>query len=306
MMRAMWNLVVVASVAATFGMACAEKKEATPMPGDTGSRQPGAEEAQQATEHATEEEVTLPGPAPAEQTAAQRPLYYERPIAPSELEDRSLRELSLMRNTIFARAGNSFRKKWLRDHFEAQPWYQARGKVDESGLTEYDRQNARKIAEAEVSFTREQLDERLAEVQARAAGGKATAEDDIELRLISSRLGVWKGSADVPRGERSPLEDPTMLDSLLDLKQLDNMSPRDLRLLRNTIYARRGRSFKSPVLTEYFEGMGWYSPDDSYSDARLTEVDKKNIRLVRSVEDSLGGPLADRDHMQEEGWFARA
>jgi hypothetical protein len=300
----MWNLVVVASVAATLGMACAEKKEPTPAPGETGSRQPGAEAAPQATEHAVEE-ATPPGPATAGQAAAQRPLYYEGPIAPSELEDRSLRELSLMRNTIFARAGNSFRKKWLRDHFEAQPWYKAQGKVDESRLTEYDRQNARKIAEAEVSFTREQLEKRLAEVQARASGGKSP-EDDIELRLISSRLGVWKGPADVPRGERSPLEDPTVLDSLLDLKQLDNMSPRDLRLLRNTIYARRGRSFKSPVLTEYFEGMGWYSPEDSYSDARLTEVDRKNIRLVRSVEDALGGPLADRDHMQEEGWFAGA
>jgi hypothetical protein len=302
----MRNLVVAASVAAVLGMACAEKREAMPARGESGSRKPGAEEAQPATERAAQEQATPPGPAPAEQAAAQRPLYYERLIAPAELEGRSLRELSLMRNTIFARAGNSFRKKWLRDHFEAQPWYQAQGKVDESRLTEYDRQNANKIAEAEVSFTREQLEKRLAEVQARAAGGKASPEDDIELRLISSRLGVWKGSADVPTGERSPLEDPTVLDSLLDLKQLDNMSPRDLRLLRNTIYARRGRSFKSPVLTEYFEGMAWYSPEDDYSDARLTEVDKKNIRLVRSVEDSLGGPLADRDHMKEEGWFAGA
>ena len=52
-----------------------------------------------------------------------RPLYYTRPITDDDLIGRSLRELSLMRNTIYARAGNKFRKKWLNDYFSAQPWY---------------------------------------------------------------------------------------------------------------------------------------------------------------------------------------
>jgi hypothetical protein len=251
---------------------------------------------------------TTATPAPSPTTAtAERPLYYERVIAPADLEKRTLRELSLMRNTIFARAGNPFRKKWLRDHFEAQPWYHALEKTDESKLTDIDRQNAVLIAGAEAAFTRAELEKRLTEVQARASGGAAAAPaDEIELRLLSARLGVWKGSADVPRGERSPLEDPSILDALLDLTKLENLSRRDLRLLRNTIYARRGRPFKSVVLTEYFDGMAWYRADEAYSDARLTAVDKKNIRLVHSVEDSLGGPLSEREHEKEEGWFEGA
>src|SRR5437762_3233786 len=75
---------------------------------------------------------------PAVQTASpksERPLYYERLITAADLEGRSLRELSLMRNTIYARAGNPFRKKWLRDYFTSQPWYHPATRTDPSKLT---------------------------------------------------------------------------------------------------------------------------------------------------------------------------
>src|SRR5437763_11226100 len=41
-----------------------------------------------------------------------------------ELDKKSLRELSILRNTIYARLGwDGYRKPWLRDHFHAQPWF---------------------------------------------------------------------------------------------------------------------------------------------------------------------------------------
>ena len=286
---------------AVASVACASKGE-PPAPA---AQPPAARLEAKAAPEAPSAQPAQPAEAAGEETA-ERPLYYERTITAADLEDRTLRELSLMRNTIFARAGNPFRKKWLRDHFEAQSWYHAQGRTDESRLTDVDRKNAALIAGAEASFTRPQLEKRLAEVNARATGGKAAPADEIEVRLISARLGVWKGSDQVPRGERSPLEDPTVLDALLDLHQLDNLSRRDLRLLRNTIYARRGRPFRSDVLTDYFDGMAWYRADEGYTDARLTAVDKTNIRLVRSVEDSVGGPLSEREHKEEDGWFSGA
>ena len=48
-----------------------------------------------------------------------RPLYYDRALTPADLQGRTLRELTLMRNTVYARAGHPFRKKWLRDYFTA-------------------------------------------------------------------------------------------------------------------------------------------------------------------------------------------
>jgi hypothetical protein len=77
--------------------------------------------------------------------------------------------------------------------------------------------------------------------------------------------------------------------------ELRQLSLRDLRVLRNTIYARRGRPFKSKVLQAHFSAMSWYQKDDTYTDARLTANDKRNIDLIRAVEDEFGGPLKDED-----------
>jgi hypothetical protein len=247
-----------------------------------------------------------PGAEDAGKPATERPLYYDRPITEVELGGRTLRELSLLRNTIFARAGHQFRKKWLRDYFTAQSWYEPLPALDESRISTVDRQNAKLIAAAEAKVSKPELEAAAARLQAKFDGGDATPEDEIEIRLVSARLGKWVGGDAAAAKGRSPLEDPGMLDQLLTVEQLENLSRRDLRLLRNLVYARRGYEFKSELLTEYFESTDWYEPDPSFSEKRLTAIDKKNIRLVRSVEDSLGGPLSDRTHMEEDGWFSGA
>jgi hypothetical protein len=211
-----------------------------------------------------------------------------------------------LRNTIFARAGNPFRKKWLRDYFTAQSWYEPLPALDESRISKVDRQNAKLIAAAEAKGSKPELEAAAARLLAKIRAGKAAPEDEIEIRLVSARLGKWVGGAAAAAKGKSPLEDPGMLDRLLTLEQLENLSRRDLRLLRNLVYARRGYEFKSELLTAYFESADWYKPAPSFSEALLTAIDKKNIRLVRSVEDSLGGPLSDRAHMAEDGWFSGA
>lgn len=248
------------------------------------------------------EAAALPAPA----AAAGRPLYYDRAVTPEDLDERTLREFSLLRNTIFARAGNPFVKPWLNAYFRAQPWYTPAAKIDMSKLTEIDRQNVTIISERENSFSRDHLLSLRDRVVARGQSGQATPEDPIELSLLSEALGEWVGSADVAVADRNPLEDPTTLNQQLVLGQIDEMSRRDLRLLRNTIYARRGRPFKSILLQQYFADKAWYSELADYTDAALNDVDKRNIALVQSMEDRLGGPLTEWDHEREEGWFAGA
>src|SRR5215472_17583683 len=106
-----------------------------------------------------------------------RPLYYTRPITDDDLIGRSLRELTLMRNTIYARAGNPFRKKWLNDYFSAQPWYHPLAQMDQSKLTPLDRKNAEIIAEFDGSISRVDL---LARKKALLAQGANTPEGKIE------------------------------------------------------------------------------------------------------------------------------
>ena len=244
--------------------------------------------------------------ASATSSAPQRPFYYDRPVTEADLAGRTLRELSLMRNTIYARAGNKFRKPWLNAYFSAQPWYKPLDVMAEAKITPLDRANARAIADADAALSREELERHRDEILARQKSGPLSPDDAIELSLVSTRLGIWLGGEEKPVEARSPLEDPAQLDRLLRVEELSTLSRRDLRILRNMVYARRGRSFQSAVVKEYFKGAAWYRPDDNYHDGRLNEVDHKNIRLVKSMEDSLGGPLHENPDYGKDGWFFMA
>ena len=263
------------------------------------------------------------------------------------LSSKSLRELSILRNTIFARYGwDGYRKKWLRDYFHAQPWFKSNPRFHYGLISEADRKNAHIIATWEASLTDRTLLYMEAEVYARrgkvwndvhewtwADGTKVracempkdfegewsetmswdctfkgepwykpnpkfsnddlTAEDRIEIGLTSRMLGLFAVDDDA-RGKAEQ-----SLDKLLQLSDLRQLSLRDLRLLRNTIYARRGRSFKSPVLAGHFHKRSWYKENPEYSDALLTRTDHRNVQLIQSVEDEQGGALGDKDWLIE-------
>ncbi len=277
----------------------------TPAATPTPAPAPAPSDMPQRTAEATTPDATTPDaitpPAP-----VARPMYYEGPLTPADLEGRTLRELTLMRNTIYARAGQSFRKPWLDQYFRQFSWYSPREQPDLKTLTPADFTNAEAIVNHESAIPRAKFEALQKELLAKKQAGKATAEDDIELELIAVHLGGWTGDPELAPVDLSPLADPTKLDSLLTANQLATLSLRDLRMLRNTIYARRGRPFKSVLLQGYFAGMDWYAPDDAYSDAKLTAIDRKNIRMIQSVEKANGGPLSDYEHKVEEGWFFAA
>jgi YARHG domain-containing protein len=239
--------------------------------------------------------------APAAAVAEPRPLYYDHALTPADLANRTLRELTLMRNTVYARAGHPFRKKWLHDYFTAQPWYKPLAKDDDRKITAVDRANVKLIAQAEEGQDRADLDKRREEILARQRASKGTPEDDVELSILNTRIGTYKvaDATAKPPADISPLEDTSQLDHVISVKQLSNLSRRDLRLLRNTIYARHGRRFKSALLQEYFDTMAWYQPIDDFQDRMLTKIDTTNVKLVRSVEDSLGGPLTDDNERRD-------
>lgn len=230
--------------------------------------------------------------------AAERPLYVTRALGPDDLTGRSLRELTLMRNWIYARRGNEFRRAWLREFFTKQKWYapsQASflsgewktNSEDEPAVWTRDDKNAERIAEYESALTKEQLATMRDAVRARVKDAKTPDPNDLlELRLLSVRLGGWAGEG-APPANLNPLENPKRLDGLLKLSDLDDLSPRDLKLLRNTIFARKGRPFETPLVKGHFKTVEWYVPDAKYTDALLNDVDKKNVKLIQSLEREL-------------------
>ncbi len=240
--------------------------------------------------------------------AAERPLYYERPVTPADLDGRSLRELTLMRNWIFARRGNAFRRPWLDTFFRAQRWYSVKDPISTAGLSAdevvLDDKNAVAIGDFEAALTMEQLLALRDAVRARVkAAGKPSADDAIELRLLSARLGGWAGEGAAPP-DLTPLENPERLGKLLKLGDLDGLSGRDLKLLRNTIFARHGRPFTTDLVRGHFKTVSWYAPDEKYADARLTEIDKKNVKLILSLEDKLKRPPPKDE--RPDGWYVAA
>lgn len=238
-----------------------------------------------------------------EVAADPRPLYYDRAVTQADLDNRTLRELALMRNTIYARAGHQFRKQWLHDYFAAQTWYKPLKKDDDAKITKVDRANAVLIAKAEQAAKPADLKKRRDDILARERAGKATPEDAIELTILNTRIGTYAAPEPEakPPSNVSPLEDPSQLDHVIKAEQLSNLSRRDLRILRNMVYARHGKQFKSYMLQSYFSGMDWYTPDASFDENKLTKTDITNIRLVKSVETSVfGGPLSDDEQRAEE------
>jgi hypothetical protein len=244
--------------------------------------------------------------------AEERPLSYSRPIEKADLDGRSLRELTLLRNWIFAKRGNVFRRPWLKAYFHEVPWYHEREPLSTEGLApkevELDDQNALVIAEYESALTPEQLgsmrNAARQKLRARSTERRTVWDDDeVELRLLSVRLGGWAGEGPRP-ADLTPLENPERLDTLLKLSDLDGLSGRDLKLLRNTVFAKHGRPFVTELVKGHFKTVTWYKADEKYSDALLTDVDKKNVKLIVSLEEKLKRPVAKK--APPDGWYGAA
>jgi hypothetical protein len=67
---------------------------------------------------------------------------------------------------------------------------------------------------------------------------------------------------------------------------LDGLFLEDASQMRQEIYARHGKLFKEPWLQKYFSSFDWYKADPNFSDALLSEVEKKNIATIAAYEKS--------------------
>lgn len=71
---------------------------------------------------------------------------------------------------------------------------------------------------------------------------------------------------------------------LLEKSQVENLKKGDLTIIRNSIYARHGYSFKNRPLRIFFDAQDWYIPVHTDIKNELTELEKKNITLLLRYE----------------------
>jgi hypothetical protein len=71
---------------------------------------------------------------------------------------------------------------------------------------------------------------------------------------------------------------------LLKTSEVENLSKNELQLMRQEIFARHGYCFSKKEFRQRFENEDWYVPDTVDIRGRLTEIEKKNIALIKRYE----------------------
>ena len=71
---------------------------------------------------------------------------------------------------------------------------------------------------------------------------------------------------------------------LLKEEDVENLLKPDLETMRNEIFARHGYCFKKKDLRQQFEDKDWYVPNTTDVRNDLTEIEKKNIALIKKYE----------------------
>ena len=81
---------------------------------------------------------------------------------------------------------------------------------------------------------------------------------------------------------------------LISENMLHGLSLHELRLLRNEIYARHGRIFKTAWLQQYFGSQPWYDPKEDFKDEEISGSDKTNIETIVAYENNLHNSISSK------------
>lgn len=76
----------------------------------------------------------------------------------------------------------------------------------------------------------------------------------------------------------------TCSDAVLNESQLKGKSLEELAMLRNEISARKGYVFSTWKYAQYFGNQAWYKPVQSNSEIQLSEIENKNIEIIKKLE----------------------
>jgi len=182
-----------------------------------------------------------------------------RYLTRAELQGLSADRLHLARNEIFARRGRYFKDDALRAYFEQFPWYQPH--AWDVPLTPVEKANIGLIASIETPAA-----------ASRSVSGPVPAQTNTD--------------------DSVAFADPSR--RYFTSEELQGLSADQLVIIRNEIFARKGRYFKDDALRTYFSQFPWYQPHAW--DVPLSPIEQANVKLVQSLEQtaSASKPAATR------------
>ena len=175
-------------------------------------------------------------------------------LTEADISDKNMEELRIMRNAIFARHGYKFNSPDLLEYFESFVWYEPKYSDVSNSLSSIEKEN--------VAF--------IQKYEKRCPDSSPTSL--LNIPNIQQEL---------------MMEDLSYLISNIRLSDTDvaKLNKSQLRILRNTIYARHGRKFKSSDLKEYFQQLPWYHAIyEEISPEVLSDIEKHNIAIIQKYE----------------------
>ncbi len=210
---------------------------------------------------------------------------------------------------------------WLQKYFEERYWYKAKANYSQTVLNDMERKNLeklnakrnedRKVAVAvgdmdkfqNVLLTEELLkglsmnDLRLIRNEFWARRGRKFTTPGF--KQVFEWRDWYKPAKDQTKVKLNPIEEKNvkliereetaLRDKIstepITKEMVDGLFVEDLRVLRNEIYARRGRVFKDAALQKYFAAQPWYQPNPDFKDDMLTETESQNLAIIKEVEE---------------------
>ncbi|HVF47132.1 MAG TPA: YARHG domain-containing protein [Pyrinomonadaceae bacterium] len=258
-------------------------------------------------------------------------IWRTKPITDDNLRDYSGAELTILAAEIEALHGKTFSEEWLQKYFDERYWYKRNPAYDPSVLTAVERGNIERfIAEKEknrktaISIGDMDNFQTVALTEDKLAGLSL-----LELRILREEFYARRGKKfDAPgirdyfnwrdwykpaRNQRtvklSAIEQQNVdllaaqeakvrewfSTNLVSDETLGPLFAEDLRMLRNEIYARRGRIFKDAKLQKYFMTQAWYKPNPEFKDDQLNEIEIKNLAKIREAEETATSKFSEAE-----------
>jgi hypothetical protein len=93
----------------------------------------------------------------------------------------------------------------------------------------------------------------------------------------------------------------SLLDHIIHDSALAVLNKEELRLLRNTIYAKYGMIFQSNDLKKHFQQFDWYGPKSTNIEALLNDTDKANIGNIQLFENAVPNLEVTKSDLASDG-----
>ena len=247
--------------------------------------------------------------------------WRDRAITPRKLGKHSGAEWKVLLAEVEAIHGKRFDDEpWLQQYFEDRYWYFPSEKYDAKKLSAIERKNLEILSGAQ----KRQRKVALLPGDMEFFENKAITEQMLqglslhELRLLRSEVYArhgrmfraewlqqhfffqpWYTPDENFKDEELSGNDKLNVETIVKYENrihqelsakpitaalLEGLFIEDASQMRQEIYARHGKVFKEAWLQKYFSSFDWYKANPDFTDAALTEVEKKNIATIAAYE----------------------